>query len=297
LSATVYLLGRRQAGLLLAPVWLLMTLLLVIPSVYVFWLSLHQSSFGQNATWVGLSNYAAVLADAYFWRALRNTLIVTASVVIVETVLGLGMALFFAGGIPFKPVMLACILAPYAVSEVGAVVMWRFILDPDVGVVTRMLESVGLPPLEWGVKPSHGLTVVALISIWLHLPFTFIILYAARLAIPAELYEAASLDGATAWQKFRAVTLPLLAPAILVAMLFRTIFAFRIFSEVWLVTQGGPARTTEVAAIYLYLEAFRYNHFGIATATGWIMVMVSCLIALIYLRRLYRDMLSGHGAS
>ncbi len=112
-------------------------------------------------------------------------------------------------------------------------------------------------------------------AIWLHLPFTFVILYAARLAIPIELYEAARIDGATRWQTFRRITLPLLMPAILVAMLFRYIFAFRLFSEVWLLTQGGPARSTEVLAVYLYLEAFRYNDFGAAAATGWLMVLAS----------------------
>ena len=104
--------------------------------------------------------------------------------------------------------------------------------------------------------------MVALLSIWLNLPFTFIILYAARLAIPGDLYEAARVDGATPLQSFRHVTLPLLVPAILIAMLFRYIFAFRLFSEVWLLTAGGPARTTEVVAVYLYQEAFRYNAFG-----------------------------------
>jgi multiple sugar transport system permease protein len=140
------------------------------------------------------------------------------------------------------------------------------------------------------VTPSHGLTLVALLSIWLHLPFTFIILYAARLAIPKELFEAARVDGAGGWHMFRRITFPLLLPAMLVAMLFRYIFAFRLFSEVWLLTQGGPARSTEVVAVYLYLEAFRYNDFGAAAATGWIMVLSSLLLAAFYLRRLYREM-------
>ena len=122
------------------------------------------------------------------------------------------------------------------------------------------------------------------------MPFTFVILYAARLAIPKELYEAARIDGATGWQQFRRVTLPLLLPAMLIAMLFRYIFAFRLFSEVWLMTGGGPARSTEVLAVYLYLEAFRYNAFGAAAATGWLLVIASLLLALFYLRRLYKEM-------
>jgi multiple sugar transport system permease protein len=133
------------------------------------------------------------------------------------------------------------------------------------------------------------LTLVGLLTIWLHLPFTFVILYAARLAISKDLYEAAWTDGSSRWQLFRHVTLPLLAPAILIAMLFRYIFAFRLFSEVWLMTQGGPARTTEVAAVYLYLEAFRYNSFGTAAATAWIMVLISLLLATGYIWQLKRE--------
>jgi multiple sugar transport system permease protein len=284
------LLGGRGAALMLSPTWLLVTALLVLPACYVFWLSLHQSSFGQSASFVGAANYATVLSDRYFWRALLNTLIVVAVVVHVEMLVGLAIALLFADGVPWKPVLMAVMLAPYAVSEVSAVVIWRYLVDPEIGSLTRLLSAFGLGPIEWGVNPWHGLGVVALISIWLHLPFTFVILYAARLALPGDIYEAAQVDGATPWQQLRRITLPLLKPAIAVAMLFRYIFAFRLFSEVWLMTQGGPARSTEVVALYLYVEAFRYNRFGVATATGWIMVIVSALVAFVYLRRVYREM-------
>jgi multiple sugar transport system permease protein len=261
-----------------------------LPALYVLWLSFHQSTFGQDASFVGLANYARVLADPYFWRALWNTVVVVLAVVHVELLLGLGMALLFASGVPARALLLAAVLAPYAVSEVSAVVMWRFLFDPDVGAMSQVLRVLGLPVLEWAVRPAHGLTLVALLSVWLHLPFTFVILYAARLALPTELYEAARVDGASPWQQFRRITLPLLVPAMLIAMLFRYIFAFRLFSEVWLMTGGGPARSTEVVAVYLYLEAFRYNAFGAAAATGWLMVIASLLLALWYLRRLYREM-------
>jgi multiple sugar transport system permease protein len=280
----------RQALPYVLPALGLLAAVILVPAIYVLWLSFQASTFGKAATFVGFANYAKILGDGYFWRALWNTVVVVLVVVHVELVLGLAMALLFAGGLPLRKYLIAAVLAPYAVSEVGAVVMWRTLFDPDTGLMTRFLNAVGLPPLEWAVTPSHGLTLVALLSIWLHLPFTFIILYAARLAIPKELFEAARVDGASAWQIFRRITFPLLLPAILVAMLFRYIFAFRLFSEVWLLTQGGPARSTEVVAVYLYLEAFRYNDFGAATATGWIMVVTSLVLAALYLRKLYSEM-------
>jgi len=274
---------------LLAPVHILILSVIVLPSIYVIWLSLNASSFGQEPIFVGLRNYIDTISDPAFRSALWNTVVLVVVAVHVELLIGLGMALLFASGLPFRRVLLVAVLAPYAVSEVIAVVMWRFLFDPDVGPVTQALLSFGLPTLDWSFEPSHAMILIALLTIWLHLPFTFIILYAARLAIPADLYEAARIDGATPWQAFRRVTLPLLGPAVIVALLFRYIFAFRIFSEVWLLTQGGPARSTEVVAVYLYQEAFSYNAFGSAAATAWIMVLASLLLASGYVFILRRQ--------
>ncbi len=283
-------LTRRSAFALVLPAHSLLAAAIVVPAIYIVWLSLTSSSFGRAPSFVGLANYVHVITDPYFQRALLNTIIVVLVVVHVELVAGLGMALLFASGVPARRWLLAAVLAPYAVSEVSAVAMWRFLFDPDMGPVTLAFQALGLPGLDWSVSPLAGLALVSLLSIWLNLPFTFIILYAARLSIPKELYEAAHVDGSSGLQSFLHVTLPLLRPAILIAMLFRYIFAFRLFAEVWLLTQGGPARTTEVVGVYLYLEAFRFNAFGVAAATGWIMVVVSLLLASVYIWRLRRGL-------
>ena len=276
----------------LTPAHLLVLGVIALPALYVIWLSLSSSTFGKAPTFVGLGNYANALTDPYFWRALGNTIVVVLIVVHVELLLGLGLALLFASGLPARRFLLAAVLMPYAVSEVSAAVIFRFLFDLDVGPVNVALNAMGLPMLEWSVVPAHGLVMIALVSIWLHLPFTFIILYAARLSIPAQLYEAARIDAGSSLQTFRYVTLPLLMPAILVAMLFRYIFAFRVFSEVWLTTQGGPARSTEVLGVYLYLDAFRFNSFGAAAATGWLMVVISLVLGAGYLWGLRRQMVS-----
>jgi ABC-type sugar transport system permease subunit len=277
----------------LAPVQILIASVIVVPALYVVGLSLNASTFGQEPTFVGLANYVRVLSDPGFRRALVNTVLIVVFAVHLELALGLGMALLFASGLPFRRFLLVAVLAPYAVSEVIAVAAWRFLFDPDVGPVTRALMSLGLPTLDWTFEPTHALIMIGLLTIWLHLPFTFIILYAARLAIPKDLYEAARIDGATTYDSFRQVTLPLLGPAIAVALLFRYIFAFRIFSEVWLMTQGGPARSTEVVAVYLYQEAFRFNAFGTASATAWLMVLASLVLGAGYVLLLRRQV-AGH---
>ena len=287
------LMARTPVYFYIAPVHVLILGIIALPSVFVLWLSFQASSFGRSTSFVGLANYVQILTDPYFWHSVVNTVLIVGVAVHLELIMGLGLALLFASGIPFQRVMLVVVLAPYAISEVTAVAMWRFLFDPDVGPITLALRHLGLPTLDWTFDPWHGLILIGLLTIWLRLPFTFIILYAARLAIPKELYEAGRTDGASPWQIFRRITLPLLAPAILIALLFRYIFAFRLFSEVWLLTQGGPARMTEVVSVYLYQEGFRYNSFGTAAATAWMMVIISLLLAAGYVWRLRKETMSN----
>jgi multiple sugar transport system permease protein len=280
----------RRHWLMVSPAQALLVLVLFVPALYVFWLSLTRSTYGKSPEWVGLSNYATVLGDPYFWRALWNTAIVVNTIVFVEFALALGVAVLFAGWIPWRKWMIAMVLAPYAITEVVSVVIWKFMMDPYGGPITNALASLGLPPLDWSVEPSHGLALVIVLSVWHHLPFTFILLYTALLGIPRDLYEAAQVDGANAWKQFVRITIPLLVPAMLVALVFRYIFAFRIFSEVWLLTGGGPARTTEVLAVYLYRQAFRYADFGAGAATGWLMLLASLLMGAWYIHLMYKKM-------
>jgi len=276
--------------LMVAPVHLLLLVFIFVPALYVGWLSLTHSSFGGPPEFVGLENYATMLADRIFWRSFWNTFLVVNIVVYGELALGLGLALLLAGWVPFKRVVIAIILAPYAITEVTAVIMWRYMLEPDVGMINYALKSLGVPQIEWAVEPFSALMVVSVLAIWQHLPFTFLILYAAVTTIPNELIESAKVDGATPWQTFWFVKLRLILPAVFVALMFRYIFAMRIFSEVWLLTEGGPARMTEVLAVYLYRQAFRYHEFGAASATGWMLLLRSLVIALPYLRAMYVKM-------
>jgi multiple sugar transport system permease protein len=273
--------------LMVVPVHLLLLVFIFVPALYVGWLSLTHSTFGGPAEFVGLSNYAALLDDRIFWRSFWNTLLVVNVVVYGELALGLGQAHLMSGWVPMKRLVIAVILAPYAITEVTAVVMWRYMLEPDVGMINYALKSIGLGQIEWSTEPFSALMVVSVLAIWQHLPFTFLILYAAVTTIPNELIESAKVDGATAWQTFWHVTLRLILPAVFVALMFRYIFAMRIFSEVWLLTEGGPARMTEVLAVYLYRQAFRYHEFGAASATGWMLLALSLVIALPYLRAMY----------
>jgi multiple sugar transport system permease protein len=278
---------------MVSPTLVLLLAFLVIPAVYVGWLSFTTSTYGRDAAFVGFANYAQLFADRIFWRAFWNTFFLVNAIVYVEVALGLGLAVLLSGPLPGKAVVIAVILAPYAITESSGIVMWRYMFEPDVGMVSQLVGRLGLPQLEWSTQPVATLFLAGTIAVWHHLPFTFLILYAALTTVPKDVLEASRIDGATGWQQFRLITLRLIMPAILIAVLFRYIFAIRTFAEVWLLTEGGPARLSEVLAIYLYREVFKYHQFGAAAAVGWIMLLMSLAIAIPYLRRMHREVQRG----
>jgi multiple sugar transport system permease protein len=272
---------------MVTPALALLAVFLLLPSIYVGWLSFQASTYGQHARFVGWANYATIFADPVFWRAFGNTLVMVQVVVYGELVLALALALLLAAPMRGKALVIALLLAPYAITETSAMAMWRYMLEPDVGLINQALMGVGLGQIDWVTQRWTALAVAGLIAVWHHLPFSFLIIYSAVTTVPRELMEAAEIDGARPWQRFRHVTLWVIMPALLVAVLFRTIFAVRLFSEIWLLTEGGPARLTEVLSVYLYRETFKYHEFGVASATGSIMLLLSLVVALPYLWRLY----------
>lgn len=283
----------RGAFLLAAPAHLLLAITITLPALYILWLSLNDSTFGTQLTFVGLSNYFEVFSDPSFWNAARNTFFVVNGIVYIEILLAILVASVLASGVPFRPMLIAVILVPYAASEVVTVLVWKSLMNPSYGLIGRTLMDLGMG-LNWSVSPTDALVLVGIISIWQHLPFSFLLIYAGLMAIPKSLYESAAIDGAGTIQTFLRITLPLLVPTILIAVIFRFVFAFRLFSEVWLLTGGGPARMTEVLAVYLYRDAYRTGDFGAAAATGWLMVVGTLLFASVYLWFMHRGMRNGN---
>lgn len=281
---------RLTHYLMIAPVQLMLIGVIFIPALYLIWLSLTDYTYGVDPNFVGLDNYIFIFTDPVFWRSAVNTLIIVNAVVLGELVIGLGLAVLMAGWVPGKRIIISMLLMPYAITEVTAVVMWRFMLEPDVGMIQWALTNIGMSEISWAIDRWDALFVISLLSIWLSLPFTFLILYSAVTTVPKDLSEAAVVDGANRFQNFIYITLPTITPAILVALMFRYIFALRLFSEVWLLTEGGPARLTEVLAVYLYRHGFRYQEFGVAAAAGWILTILSLITASYYLYQLYKRM-------
>jgi multiple sugar transport system permease protein len=281
---------RWLPAILVSPVLVLLFVLIGIPSVFVAWLSFTESTLGAESTFVGFDNYRQIFSDPIFWRASLNTFVIVNVVVYSELLIALLLALALNGKFFGKGLIFSILIAPYAVSEVSAVVMWQYAFEPDVGIFNVLLEYVFGIDFNWTRNPFQGLVLISILSIWIHLPFTFIILYSAISTVPDDLKDAARVEGASERQVFRFVTFRIIAPAVLIALMFRYIFAMRLFSEAWLLTEGGPARLTEVLGIYLFRSAFRYLDFGVAAATGIAMQFLSLLVASFYLYRLYKGM-------
>ncbi len=256
------------------------------PVLYGLVISLYRWDPLGDARFVGLDNYLRLAHDPRFWNALVNTLKFAALVIPLIVGLGLLLGLFiFAGrGSRAVNIMEAGFFLPYllTVSIVGLV--WRWIFDPDLGVILLVLRRAGLHPPTFLNEPGWAIPVIALATAWWLAGYRMVLFRAALEDIPEELYEAARLDGATGVRVFFAVTLPLLKPAILFALVLTTISGFIVFGQVLMMTAGGPGRASEVLALYLYRYGFEYLEMGQAAAVGVILFLIILGLTLLSFR-------------
>jgi multiple sugar transport system permease protein len=254
-------------------------------------MSFHRITFGLPNEYVGWLNFIDMVNDRLFKRAFTNTLFFSFSVVTGQILLGLATAVLMSTGFTLQKLYISIIMIPYAVSEVVAIIIWKYMLEPDVGVVNFVLDGVfGLGQVEWSSNATQAWVVIILIRIWLTFPFSFLIMYSALIGVPKELYESAFIDGASNWQGFRLISVPLITPAIMVATIFGFVFEFRNFATVWILTGGGPLHKTELLSTLLYRQAFSFWEFGAASAIAITMTILTFFIAIYYLRSMYQEM-------
>jgi ABC-type sugar transport system permease subunit len=270
---------RRFVIALLAPAALVLLVFQVLPILIGVDASVRNYSL-TDAThpFVGLKNFRRVLTDAHFLGVvLVNTVAFMLLSVAGGVLLGLTLAVLLNRPFWGRSTARTLIVFPLMVAPVVASIMIAWIFNDQFGVANAVLGAVGLPPVAWLVNPRLGLLIVILTDIWLQTPFYVLILLAGLQTMPREPHEAARVDGANAWQVFRNVTLPLLRPVLLVAIVIRSIDAFRVFDTVWTITKGEPGRATEVFSIYAYKEAFVFLNFGMGAAAsliGAVIIMV-----------------------
>jgi multiple sugar transport system permease protein len=238
-----------------------------------------------------LGNFARLAGDRFFGIALAQTLIYAGGALVAEFVLGLVLALLLDSQIRARNLFRALLLTPIMLPPVVVGVIWRLMFNPSFGVINGTLASLGIDTsrLTWLASPKLALVSVILVDVWQWTPFMFLIMLAGLQAIPQEPYEAAMIDGASAWQMFRHITLPLLKPAILVALLLRTIDLLRIFDQVFILTQGGPGFATETVSLYIYKTAFRFFDLGYAAALSLVLLVLVNIISIGYVKWLRRD--------
>ena len=275
--------SRRQAWLLLAPALTVLAVLTVYPSVYVLWLSLHDyvPIFG---VWrfSGLRHFVFSVTDTRFVSAAGTTVVFTIASVALETVLGVLVAVALAGQRRGRHLAFSLLLLAWAMPAVVTARMFEWLYHPAAGLLNYLFGI----SVNWLGDATTALPAVVLADVWRTMPFIAVLAYARLLGIPPELYEAAHVDGAGPLQTFTLVTLPLLAPVLMIAVLFRTLDALRAFDIVFVLTGGGPAGRTETLTVYAYRVLFHLVEFGYGAVIGVFVFVAVMVVAWLYLRLL-----------
>ena len=271
---------KRLAFWMVSPSMVLIALVAAYPILYAIWLSLHEYSVrvAGLSRWAGLRNYTTALQDSAFWSALVTTLIFTASSVFLELLIGLAMALAMHSAFRGQGILRTVVLVPWAVLTVVTGIMWRTIFESPQGLVNSIIGG----DTVWLGQEPHALIVIIVADTWKTAPFMALLILAGLQTIPGEIYEAAKVDGATMWQRFRKITLPLLTPAILVALIFRTLDALRIFDLPYILTKGANGTTT----LSLIAErTFAENRiYGLGAALSILTFIVVMIVSFTYIR-------------
>ncbi|MEI7990242.1 MAG: sugar ABC transporter permease [Chloroflexota bacterium] len=266
----------------IAPAFLALFIILVYPLGYSFWLSFHEwmlRSFIKGVPWVGLSNYFSLFSNPDFITSLRITFTFVISAITIEFTLGMGLALLLNHDLRGKGMIRSMILLPMMCTNVVIGLTWRLLFNYQFGVINYFISQIGLQPVEWLSNTQMAMISVIIVDVWNTTSFVALMLLAGLQSMPEEPFEAARIDGASAWQTFIYLTLPLLRPIILVALLWRLIDTFRIFDVVYLLTAGGPARATETVSIYIYNYGFKSFNLGYASAASYAMILIMLVIA------------------
>ena len=270
----------------MSPSLLVMALVAAYPIGYAVWLSLNEYSVRVPglSRFSGFRNYEEALTSSEFWDAFRTTFIFTGASVFLELVIGLVMALAMHEAFRGRAVLRTAVLVPWAILTVVTAMTWRTIFEPNLGFANTMLDTLGLPGADvvWLGEEGYALAVMIFADVWKTAPFMGLLLLAGLQVIPNEVYEAAKVDGATAWQRFRRVTLPLLTPAILVALLFRTLDALRIFDLPAVLTQG--ANGTNTLSLEAYQELTANRLIGLGSALSVLTFITVMVVSLLYIR-------------
>ncbi|MGV9373036.1 carbohydrate ABC transporter permease [Micromonospora tulbaghiae] len=270
---------RRLGWLLCAPAALVMVLVTAYPILYSVWLSLQRFDlrFPDERQFVGLENYVTVLTNDFWWTAFGVTALITVVTVAIELVLGIGLAMIMHRTLVGRGIVRTAALIPYGIVTVVAAFSWRYAWTPGTGYLANLFD--GSAPLT---ERASSLAIIMLAEIWKTTPFMALLLMAGLALVPEDLLKAASTDGATAWQRFTKVMLPVMKPAILVALLFRTLDAFRVFDNIFVLTNGG--NETSSVSMLAYNNLIRGLNLGIGSTMSVLIFITVAIIAFVFVK-------------
>ena len=278
-----------HAYLFIAPVILLFGIFRVVPSIQTLLYSFYKVELLRNRfTFIGLENFSDLLADEIFQGAALNTLKYVFTIVPISAFLGLVLAVLFNTKFHLKGFFKAVYFSPMVTSTVAAAMVWWWMYNPQFGIFNVLLKLVGLPSQPWLMSSSMALPSIIIFSIWKNLGYNMIIYLAGLQAIPPQFYEAATIDGAGALLRFRHITIPLLAPTTTFILIYNSISAFQVFDQVFVLTSGGPANSTNVVVLELYRQAFQRFNFGYAAAEAMVLflfIMGVTILQYVYSKR------------
>ncbi len=277
---------RRLAAAMVSPSLIVMAAVAAYPIGYAIWLSLNEYSVRVPglSRWAGLRNYETAIESSEFWAAFRNTFVFTGISVSIELVLGIAFALAMHQAFRGRALLRATVLVPWAVLTFGAGLLWRSIFEPNLGFFSSMLSTLGLPGADivWYGEDGYAMATIIFADVWKTAPFMALLILAGLQVIPDDVYDAAKVDGATAWQRFVRITLPLLKPAILVALLFRTLDALRVFDLPFALTRG--ANGTETLSLHAYQQLTANRLIGLGSALSVLTFVTVMAVSFLYIR-------------
>lgn len=279
----------RFAGwLFIAPAAIVLLLMVVFPFIYTAYLSFHEwFAAGPPPRFNGIVNYISLLSDERFLNSLVRTLVFTVLSVSVEVVLGIALALMFAEPFFGRGVARTAFMLPMVATPVAISLVWLLMFEPATGVLNYLLKLIGIGPSLWVNDSFLALPALVLVDVWQWTPIVMLMVLGGLTSLSEEPFEAARIDGASPWQLFRYLTLPMLRPYIVVAALFRGIDALKTFDSIYVITHGGPGFASETLNLYIYSTAFDYLHFGYSSAmlVVFFVIVLGLSVALIAFRR------------
>ena len=278
---------RRFALALLAPAVLVLVLTTTAPLVYLLWASVNRIDLSMPALsgFAGFDNFVRMSGDSRFWSSLGLTLIYTASTVTLQVVVGLSLALLVMQIPRGQGALRVAAILPIVLAPVVVGLFWRtFVLSPDFGLVDLVTRAFGLGSHNWLGDPQLALISVIAIHTWQWTPFAFLVMLASLASLPPDIFEAARIDRASAWQRFRRITLPLIRPAIVIVLIMRTMVALSAFAAIFAATGGGPGTATEILNLYAYRTSFSELNLGYGAALAVILLAMTLAISFLMFR-------------